>query len=60
MKNAMIRLWKDEDGANAVEYGIITAVIAVALIALLFAFRTQITGMFSRAGNAVDSAGGTQ
>ena len=60
MKNTMLRLWKDEDGANAVEYGIITAVIAVALIALLLTFRTQITGMFSRAGTAVDQSGASQ
>jgi Flp pilus assembly pilin Flp len=57
MNHALIRLWKDEEGANAVEYGLITAVIAVALIALLIIFRQQISGMFTRAGNAVDNAG---
>jgi Flp pilus assembly pilin Flp len=39
------------------QYGLITAVIAVALIAPLIIFRQQISGMFTRAGNAVDNAG---
>ena len=53
----IIRLAKDEEAANAVEYGIIAAVIAVVLLALLGIFQQRIAGMFGRAGNAVDQAG---
>jgi pilus assembly protein Flp/PilA len=49
------RLAHDEEAGTAVEYGLITAVIAVALIAALVAFRNEIVGMFSRAGNRVRS-----
>ena len=47
------RLWNDEEAANAVEYGLITAVIAVALIAALLLFRNEITGMFKRSGDKI-------
>ena len=50
------RLATEEDAGTAVEYGLITAVIAVALIAALVAFRDEIMGMFNRAGNNVRSA----
>ena len=49
------RLGRDEEAGTAVEYGLITAVIAVALIAALVAFRDEISGMFGRAGNRVRS-----
>ncbi len=49
------RLIHEEDAANAVEYGLITAVIAVALIAALVAFKDQISGMFNRAGDDLRS-----
>jgi pilus assembly protein Flp/PilA len=50
------RLATEEQAGTAVEYGLITAVIAVALIAALVAFKDQIMGMFNRAGNNVRSA----
>ncbi len=50
------RLAREEEAGTAVEYGLITAVIAVALIAALVAFKDQIMGMFNRAGNRVQSA----
>lgn len=49
------RLIKEEEAANAVEYGLITAVIAVALIAALVTFKDQISGMFNRAGSDLQS-----
>ncbi|MBT8493923.1 MAG: Flp family type IVb pilin [Deltaproteobacteria bacterium] len=57
MSSSLIRrLAKDEEAANAVEYGLITAVIAVALIAALVAFKDQISGMFNRAGSDIQSS----
>ena len=55
-KSLIKRLWNDDEAANAVEYGLITAVIAVALIAALVLFRDQIAGMFRRAGDRVRSS----
>lgn len=50
------RLVQEEDAGTAVEYGLITAVIAVALIAALVAFSDELVGMFDRAGDDVRSA----
>jgi pilus assembly protein Flp/PilA len=50
------RLVNEEEAGNAVEYGLITAVIAVALIAALVAFKDEIMGMFGRAGDRVRSS----
>ena len=50
------RLVEEEDAGTAVEYGLITAVIAVALIAALVAFKDEIVGMFNRAGDNVRAA----
>jgi Flp pilus assembly pilin Flp len=49
----MKRLWKEEEAANAVEYGLIAAVIAVALILVFTQFREAITAMFNRQGDAI-------
>ncbi len=54
--NALIkRLARDEEAGTAVEYGLITAVIAIALIVALVAFRDEIASMFGRAGNRIRS-----
>ncbi len=50
------RLINEDEAGTAVEYGLITAVIAVALIAALVAFRGEIMGMFNRAGNNIRTA----
>ena len=46
----------DKLTGTAVDYGLITAVIAVALIAALIAFREEIAGMFSRSRERIRSA----
>jgi len=50
-------LWRDERAANAVEYGLIAAVIAVALIVAFTFFRDQLTGLFNRQSNKISGAG---
>lgn len=50
------RLWNEEEGATATEYGLIVAVVAVALIAALVLFREEIVGMFKRSGDKVKAA----
>jgi pilus assembly protein Flp/PilA len=56
MNQLMKRLITEDEAGNAVEYGLITAVIAVALIAALVVFRTEISGMFKRAGDSIKAA----
>jgi pilus assembly protein Flp/PilA len=53
--NSLTRLWKDEEAANAVEYGLIAAVIAVALIGVLKIFGVSVQSLFKRQSNAIDN-----
>ncbi len=43
----MINLWKNEDGATAIEYGLIAALIAVAAIAAMQLVGTSLTSTFN-------------
>jgi pilus assembly protein Flp/PilA len=58
---AMQRFIEDEDGATAIEYGLITALIAVGLIAAFIVFGDALLGMFEyvrdRSGNVMNGAG---
>ena len=49
------QLWSDEEGANAVEYGLIAAVIAVALIAAFIFFRGALQNLFNRQSNQINA-----
>ena len=50
-------LARDEQGATAIEYGLIAALIAVALIASLNALSGAIGGTFNSVGANMNSAG---
>ncbi len=49
---------KDEEGATAVEYGIMVAAIAVAILVVVFALGDQITAMFAEVNEAIDERTG--
>jgi pilus assembly protein Flp/PilA len=52
-------LVRDEEGASAIEYGLILGLIAAALIAVLFAMRGDLLTVFTNAGDGLsDMAGG--
>ncbi len=48
----LMRLWKDDEGATAVEYGIMVALIAVAIIIAVTAVGTNLTTLFNRVAAA--------
>ena len=50
------KLARDEQGATAIEYGLIAALIAVALIASLGTLEDSISGTFSAVGGEMDDA----
>jgi pilus assembly protein Flp/PilA len=56
MKTLFNRFIKDESGATAIEYGLIAALIAVAVIGALQAVGTQLTGTFGRVSAGLASA----
>jgi pilus assembly protein Flp/PilA len=47
----MGRLWKDESGQGLVEYALIIAVIAIAIIVAMIFLRDQLSNQFSMIGN---------
>jgi pilus assembly protein Flp/PilA len=47
---------RDERGATAIEYGLIAALMAVAIIASLFALGNSTNGMFTIVSNRVTAA----
>lgn len=48
MKNEIANFLREEDGATALEYGLIVGLIAVAVIAVIGTFTTALQGLFTR------------
>lgn len=51
------RLSRDEEGATAVEYGLIVGLIAVALVAIVAVFQGALAGAFADIGDALSGTG---
>lgn len=56
MKALINRFKNDEDGATAIEYGLIAALIAVAIIAALNAVSSSLSTTFDGVSTALDNA----
>jgi pilus assembly protein Flp/PilA len=55
---SMIRkLWKDEEGATAVEYGLMVAAIAAVIVVVVFALGTQVNTAFQTVNDNIASKG---
>ncbi len=46
-------LWRNEDGATAIEYGLIAALISVVIIAAVTLVGTNLENTFNQIGNAL-------
>jgi pilus assembly protein Flp/PilA len=46
MKSLLVRFWKEESGATAIEYGLIAAGIAIAIIAAVKGVGSQLSTNF--------------
>ncbi len=56
MKNLFVGFAKDESGATAIEYGLIAAGIAVAIITAVQLVGTDLTGLFNAIAGKVSGA----
>ena len=56
MTNLIKRFIRDEDGATAIEYGLIAALIAVAIVAVLLTLGPQLEAVFTRVGTTLSDA----
>lgn len=52
LKNAYIR---NEDGATAIEYGLIAAGISLAIVAIVFAFGADLNSLFGEMQTAINT-----
>jgi pilus assembly protein Flp/PilA len=53
MKNLVLRFWKDQAGATAIEYGLIAAGISLAIIAVVNGLGTNLSGKFDSINNSL-------
>ena len=53
----VIQFIKDEDGATAIEYGLIAALVSVAAIGALTAMGSSLSDMFNTVSSSLSSAG---
>lgn len=53
MSKFVSRFVADESGATAIEYGLIAALVAVALVTALTAMKDKISGTFSKVGTSM-------
>ena len=56
MTKLIKKLRKNEDGATAIEYGLIAALIAVALVGALSALGTSLDGLFGDVETELNNA----
>lgn len=54
----MMNFFKDESGQGMVEYGLIIALVAIAVITALTALGPKISSIFTSAGSKLDAATG--
>jgi pilus assembly protein Flp/PilA len=52
----LIRFVKDEEGATAIEYGLIASLIAVAIVGVLLTLGPVLSGVFQQVQNALQGA----
>ena len=49
------KLWRDEGGASAVEYGLLVALIAIVIISAVTLLGTNLSSIFSTAATSIAS-----
>lgn len=59
MTNFIKNFWADEEGATAIEYGLIAGLIAVALITVLGTTSTALDGVFKKISDELNKVTGT-
>jgi len=57
MNTLLSRFVKDESGATAIEYGLIAALVAVAIIGALTTLGTDLGSLFSKIGTRLSNEG---
>jgi pilus assembly protein Flp/PilA len=53
MKKFVLRFWRDESGATAIEYGLIAAGISIVIIAAVNGLGTNLSSKFDTINNSL-------
>lgn len=53
----LVAFWRDEEGATAIEYGLIAGLIAVGLLAALTDIGTKLSVVFTKISTSLTTAG---
>ncbi len=56
LKETLKRLWAEEDGEIAIEYGLLVALVALGLIVTLTLFKDQVGAFYTRITDQVVNA----
>ena len=56
MRALFNRFMREDDGATAIEYGLIAALIAVAIVAALLVLGPQLAGVFGTVSTSLSTA----
>ncbi|WP_093347656.1 Flp family type IVb pilin [Variovorax sp. PDC80] len=56
MLNAITRFIRDEEGATAIEYGLIAGLVAIGITVALTALGTDLTDLFTRISDKLKAA----
>jgi pilus assembly protein Flp/PilA len=56
LKQAVVTFIRDEEGASAIEYVLIAAMVAVALVTFVAPIRTAVTNIFTSIQTALEGA----
>jgi Flp pilus assembly pilin Flp len=58
MKNTLIRLWKEEEGQDLIEYGLLLVLIALLSVTFVTGIGKALNNVFSNANTILTSAAG--
>ena len=58
MTKLVARFVKDESGATAIEYGLVAAMMGIAVVAIFGVFKTKLETAFGTLGDALDKKAG--
>lgn len=58
MRNLLVRLWKEEEGQDLIEYGLLLVLVALLSITFITGIGTALSKIFSNANSALSTAAG--
>jgi pilus assembly protein Flp/PilA len=56
MKNLFVRLWKEEEGQDLTEYGLLLVLVALAAIATMKTLASALSNVFSNAASSLSTS----